>query len=86
VFRSRDPGEIAQGVGSRTVYSAEEIALLTENGKVEVMAILMSQSRVLSPAWDVASLEEHGVFARPPQSIMKITGDGERWARKQLSA
>jgi GNAT superfamily N-acetyltransferase len=86
VFRSTEPTTIAQAVGSRTVYSAEEIAAMTANGRKEVLTILMSQSRVLPSPWTPPQLRKERVFLRPPQSLMQVTGEGEKWTRKQLAA
>jgi ribosomal protein S18 acetylase RimI-like enzyme len=78
--------EIAQFVGTRTVYSEEEIQELTANGQKVVNAILFRQSPQLEPGWPLRDLVANGVFRRAPQSIQQVREDGAEWVRQRLSA
>jgi predicted transcriptional regulator len=80
-----DYRELGRFVGTRTVYTAEEIKEMTENGAHEVNAILMWQARKIEPPWRLKELTDNSVFARPPQSIQAVPEKGARWVRKRLA-
>jgi ribosomal protein S18 acetylase RimI-like enzyme len=84
-FASSANLELSRFVGTRTVYTAEEIRDMTENGKREVSAILMRQSRKVEPGWTLKELVEHNVIVRAPQSIQSVPEKGTLWLREQLS-
>ncbi|MET4705936.1 hypothetical protein [Frigoribacterium sp. UYMn621] len=57
--RSSSPGWIVSFVGRRTVYSADEVARLCEDGngrQQEVLAILFRQDRFVEPPWTLKQL------------------------------
>lgn len=85
-LRSADASEIVRFVGTRTVYTAEEIEELTDGGRRNVLAVLIRQARHLSPAWPVDTLIGKGVIVRPPQSIQSIPEEGASWIRTALAA
>lgn len=85
-LRSADASEIVRFVGTRTVYTAEEIEEMTANGRRNVLAVLMRQARHLEPAWSVDMLIENEVIVRAPQSIQSISDQGAEWIRSVLSA
>jgi GNAT superfamily N-acetyltransferase len=85
-LRTCDPGELVSFVGTRTVYTAQEIEDLTSGGRKEVAAMLMRQSRFLEPGWSIAKLTTNGVVARAPQSTQSIPEEGAAWVRSMLSA
>jgi hypothetical protein len=85
-LRSADASEIVRFVGTRTVYTADEIEELTDGGRRNVLAVLIRQARHLDPAWPVAMLIEKGVIMRAPQSIQSIPEEGAAWIRTALAA
>ena len=74
--------EIVRAVGKRTVYTLEQIETLCER---EVLAILFRQSRILTPTISADDLVQHGIFRRPPQSIMSPSEEGLTWLRAKLA-
>lgn len=85
-LRSSDASEIFRFVGTRTVYTAKEIEEMTDDGRRNVLAVLIRQSRHLNPPWPLHDLVSNGVIARPPQSIQGIPDEGAEWIRRTLSA
>lgn len=83
---SADASEIVRFVGTRTVYTAEEIEEMTDGGRRNVLAVLIRQARHLDPAWYVQKLVTNGVIVRAPQSIQSIPTKGAEWIRQALSA
>jgi len=84
-LRSADASDIVRFVGTRTVYTAEEIEEMTDHGRRSVLALLIRQSRHLIPAWSVDELVANGVIVRAPQSIQSIPDEGAEWIRAALS-
>jgi hypothetical protein len=84
-LRSAEASDIAGFVGTRTVYTADEIEELTDSGRRNVLAVLIRQARQLDPAWSVDTLTASGVIARPPQSIQSVSGKGAEWIRAALA-
>lgn len=80
-LRSSGPEEIAKTVARRTVYSFSEIRSMCGS---EVLVILFRQALVIEPSISLGSLIGAAVFRRPPQSIMRIKGEGLTWLRKRL--
>lgn len=85
-LRSADSSEIVRFVGTRTVYTADEIEEMTEGGRRGVLAVLIRQARHLNPPWSVNRLIGTGVIGRAPQSIQRIPDEGAEWVRTTLSA
>lgn len=80
---SRSDQEVIQFVGKRTVYSEKEIRSLCQRSN-PAMAILFRQARVILPAISVDSLMNGKVFKRPPQSIITIKEEGQKWIQAKL--
>jgi len=78
--------DLARFVGTRTVYSVEEIRQMTANGVREVNAVLLRQARRVEPGWTLRELRENEVMAKPPQSIQRVPEPGARWLRQRLAA
>jgi GNAT superfamily N-acetyltransferase len=85
-LRTSDAAEIVRFVGTRTVYTADEIEELTAGGRKSVLAVLIRQSRHLNPSWSVSNLIASGVIVRAPQSIQSIPDAGAKWVRTTLNA
>lgn len=84
--RSCDPVQLATFVGTRTVYSAEEIEELSRGGRKEVAAMLLRQSRFLEPGLPYTELLSNGVVSGPPQATQGVPEKGAAWVRSVLSA
>jgi len=82
---SSDAQTIAAFVGTRTVYRAEDIQAMTENGSREVLVIRMRQARKLDPSWSFSQLVRVGVLSAAPQRIQSVSGEGAEWVRSQLA-
>jgi hypothetical protein len=85
-LRSPDAAELARFVGTRTVYTAEEIEEMTDGGRRSVLAVLIRQARHLDPPWSATELIANGVMVRGPQSIQRIPEQGAEWIRSKLIA
>lgn len=85
-LRSSDPAELTRFVGTRTVYTADEIEEQASAGRREVLAILFRQARHLHPGWPERQLIDNGVLVRAPQSIQGIPDQGARWIRMKRVA
>ena len=79
--RSSDPDVVAKHVARRTVYSLTEIRAMCRS---EVLVILFRQARILEPPLSSDELMKEKVFSRPPQSVMRLKGDGLVWLRNRL--
>ncbi len=77
---SRSPEEITRAVVRRTVYSEREIANLCAEGPV--LVLLFRLAKLVLPFIPADELLERRVFTRPPQSIMRIEGEGLEWMRQ----
>lgn len=84
VLVSHDPEQIAAAVGRRTVYSFDDITLLTRGGPV--LVIQFRQDRVLTDPIDLEELIAAGVVRSWPQSVTKTKEEGERWLAQRLDA
>jgi ribosomal protein S18 acetylase RimI-like enzyme len=83
---SDDYREIARFVGTRTVYTVQEIQVMTENGVRTVNAILMRQARRLEPPWELHGLITQQVVRKAPQSIQRVSEEeGAKWIRERLA-
>lgn len=81
-FVSKSSVEIVRAVGKRTVYSLQDIENMCEG---PVLAILFRQARVLYPAISSDELIKGKVFARAPQSIMHLEGEGLEWLQAKVA-
>lgn len=84
-FVSSVPEEIIRRVGTRTVYTAEEIRDRC-SGNRDVLVLLFRFDRTLEPAWSPQSTQRAGVVNGWPQSISEVSERGMDWVRKQLDA
>ncbi|MDX6451830.1 MAG: hypothetical protein QOH16_1879 [Gaiellaceae bacterium] len=85
-IRTADAGELVRFVGTRTVYTADEIEEMADEGRKEVLAMLIRQARHVEPGWTCDELVAGGVIVRAPQSAQRIPEEGAEWIRTQLSA
>jgi GNAT superfamily N-acetyltransferase len=85
-MRTCDSGELVSFVGTRTVYTANEIEELTRDGRKEVAAMLIRQSRFLDPGWPIADMIARGIVLQAPQSTQSVPEKGAAWVRSMLSA
>lgn len=81
-IRSRDPDEIAAFVGTRTVYTYEEIVDMCASG--EVLAVLFRQAMPMTPPARLEELKARGVLQAPPQSITQLKEDARTWLKLRL--
>lgn len=79
---SRAADEVAAFVGTRTVYSYEEIERLCGQG--DVLAILFRFDRALSTPLKAATVQAAGHLKGTVQSITEITPEAVAWVRQQL--
>lgn len=70
VLASRDAAELLAYVGTRTVYTPDEVADLTANG--EVLAVLFRFDRVVSDPPTFEELVSMGVLKVAPQSFVEV--------------
>lgn len=84
-LRSSEVSEIVRFVGTRTVYTAEEIEEMSDHGRRTVLALLIRQARHLETSWSVDELIANGVIQRAPQSIQSIPDEGAEWIREALT-
>jgi len=69
-------------VGTRTVYSLEEIRTMTAAG--EVTALLFRHDRSLREAVPLTELIARGVLSAAPQSITEAREEGAAWLRMRI--
>lgn len=81
---AEDPDEIIEFVGSRTVYSAEEVRAMTEHGSV--LVLLFRQDRFLEPPISLHELVEVGAVSRAPQTTINVRPEGIPWLTARLGA
>jgi L-amino acid N-acyltransferase YncA len=79
---STDADEILEFVGSRTVYSAEEVREMTAAGSV--LTYLFRQDRFLDPPIDVAEMIAAGAIKRAPQTTIRIHEEASPWLAQRL--
>ncbi|GAB7519203.1 GNAT family N-acetyltransferase [Rhodococcus sp. no. 34] len=82
-FVSNSAEEIIKRVGTRTVYTANEIRTMCD-GPRDVLALLFRYDRTLEPAWTRESIQHAGLINGWPQSISEVSERGMRWVRGQL--
>ncbi len=71
---------VVEFVARRTVYSLAEIRDLARK---PVLALLFRHAWSFKPEIKVGELTAAGLFARPPQSIMRLGAEGGRWISGQ---
>lgn len=81
--RSSDPAEIAAFVGTRTVYTLDEISVMCRSVR-GVLAIRFRQDRFLEPELTLDELMFTGVLTAHPQSITRIPEGSIEWLRTRL--
>lgn len=81
---STDSDEILEFVGSRTVYSAEEVERMAADGSV--LAFLFRQDRFLEPPITLAELMSARAVSRAPQTTIRINPEGLPWLTERLDA
>ena len=79
---SRDPERIVQYVGSRTVYSIDQIADLCSKG--DVLATLFRYDRVVSVPATITELLSTRVLSAAPQSITEVPTSRVGWLCERL--
>lgn len=79
---SDSPERIAEAVGTRTVYSLEEIHTMTTTG--EVTALLFRHDRSLRKPIALDELIARGALSAPPQSITEVREEGAAWLRSSI--
>lgn len=77
VTTSKDAKAIARYVGRRTVYSYPEIEEMANKGAV--LAIQFRQARIFKTRIQAQSLQQAGIWKRPPQSIMRLEPRAVEW-------
>lgn len=68
---SRDPRELIDFVGVRTVYTEDEVSELTRAG--EVLAVLFRFDRVVTPPMTFTELVSEGVLKAAPRSFTEVS-------------
>lgn len=84
VLASEDPSRIIERVGTRTVYSLGEVETMTQQGSLEVLAIVFRQDRFVTPALTLSELTDAEVLTAHPQSITKVDDQGAQWLRTRI--
>jgi hypothetical protein len=86
VLVSRDPLEILDFAGERTVYSLQEIAKMTQAAN-PALVIKFRHDRHLPKPWtNVLPGYADLVGSSPAQSIRRVRPEGVRWLRARLNA
>lgn len=84
--RSDDPTETIGLSFKRTVYSADDVAGLHQDGK-QVLTLLFRHDRFLEPPWPLEALVSNRVITAWPQSIVRVKNEeGIAWVEAQLLA
>lgn len=83
--RSEDPAETIELSFKRTVYSADDVARLHQDGAA-VLTILFRHDRFLVPPWTLPELRSNSVVKSWPQSIVRVNDkEGIAWVEKMLN-
>jgi hypothetical protein len=80
---SRSVEQLVRFVGTRTVYSHDQIADLCAAG--EVLALLFRHDRAIENPVPVADLLADGVLNGVPQSITELSQEAVTWVRPRLA-
>lgn len=82
--RSEDPIETIELSFKRTVYSANDVAGLHEDG-APVLTILFRHDRFVVPPWSLPELRANRVVKSWPQSIVRLRDkEGIAWVEAKL--
>jgi hypothetical protein len=81
-FVSCDADEIVERVGSRTVYSFDDIRGLAGR---DVLVILFRQDRIVTPHISDGELIANGVIRRGPQSIVRAGARTAAWLADRIA-
>lgn len=81
---SDDADEIMAFVGSRTVYSADQVREMANAGTV--LAFLFRQDRFLEPPIRLRELVDAHAVLRAPQTTISIRPEGFQWLADRLGA
>lgn len=81
---SSDPGALLDFVGTRTVYSAEEVAAMASTG--EVLALRFRQDRFLEPPITIDEMQGARAVKRAPQSIHRVHKEAIPWLKSRIGA
>lgn len=82
VLATGDGGEVAEAVGTRTVYSMSEIQDMAQTG--EILALMFRQDRVLAAEISLEELTANSALRSHPQSITSVRRQGAAWMRNRL--
>jgi len=82
VLTSNVPEEVAEAVGTRTVYSMDDIRKMCQES--EVLTILFRHDRTLRQDIPLRVLVEQGALTSWPQSIVGVRKEGEAWLRTRI--
>jgi hypothetical protein len=77
------PEEVIEAVGSRTVYTAEEIAVMCERGDILILRFRLD--RTLDEPWKSTTIQAAGLLTGPPQTITEVKREGVEWIRDRLA-
>jgi rRNA-processing protein FCF1 len=83
-MKSDDAELLLEFVGTRTVYSAEEVRGMTKRGCV--LALLFRQDRFLEPPIRLRELVGARAVSRAPQTTISINSEGIPWLTARLAA
>jgi len=84
--KSTDPLQTIELSFKRTVYSADDVAALHQDGKA-VLTILFRHDRFIIPPWPLELLRAHSVVTSWPQSVTRVKNqEGIAWVEDQLNA
>lgn len=81
---TQDVTQLLAVVGTRTVYTVDELAAYCEAGPT--LAVLFRMDRRLAPAWPIKELSGQAGVRRVPQSIAELSPGGVAWVRRRLAA
>jgi GNAT superfamily N-acetyltransferase len=80
-LRGNDPRLITRYVGTRTVYTFDEILRLCEKSTLAIKFRFVKQ---LNPSINIKELVINGVLKSAPQSISEISNEGIQWIREKI--
>ncbi len=78
---SSDAAEVARFVGTRTVYTYDEIRRMTRK---PVLAILFRQARMVEPVVRAEELRKNGALNGAPQSIVGVRKESLGWLMARM--
>lgn len=78
-----DTAQLISAVGTRTVYSAAELASYCQAGPT--LAVLFRMDHRVTRRWRLTDLIDVGALNGTPQSITELSPEGVAWLRSQLA-